>query len=120
VHPHISSKTLAPGIPHTVPRDAGARYCCGSDLRRNGVSPVRTGRRTAHHPASQTDDELVPVLTYNANTIPVANLNRVDVLLNGASAIYGADAVAGVVNNVLRDDIDGGRVSLQYGMGEGT
>jgi len=93
------------------------------NLRNLGVGNTLVlinGRRTAHHPASQADDELVPVLTYNANTIPVANLRRVDVLLNGASAIYGTDAVAGVVNNVLRDDIDGGRVSLQYGMGEGT
>lgn len=78
------------------------------------------GRRTVVHPTSQADEQLVPVLTYNANTIPVANLRRVDVLLNGASAIYGTDAVAGVVNNVLRDDVDGGSVSVQYGFGEGT
>jgi len=93
------------------------------NLRNLGVGNTLVlinGRRTAHHPASQADDELVPVLTYNANTIPVGNLRRVDVLLNGASAIYGADAVAGVVNNVLRDDIDGGSVSVQYGFGEGT
>ncbi len=78
------------------------------------------GRRTVVHPTSQADEQLVPVLTYNANAIPVANLRRVDVLLNGASAIYGTDAVAGVVNNVLRDDVDGGSVSVQYGVGEGT
>ena len=78
------------------------------------------GRRTVVHPSSQADEQLVPVLTYNANAVPVANLKRVDVLLNGASAIYGADAVAGVVNNVLRDDVDGGNVSVQYGFGEGT
>jgi len=93
------------------------------NLRNLGVGNTLlliNGRRTAHHPASQADDDLVPVLTYNANTIPVANLRRVDVLLNGASAIYGTDAVAGVVNNVLRDDVDGGTVSVQYGFGEGT
>lgn len=78
------------------------------------------GRRTVVHPTSQADDQLVPVLTFNANTIPVANLERVEVLLNGASAIYGTDAVAGVVNNVLRDDVDGGRINMQYGVGEGT
>jgi len=78
------------------------------------------GRRTVVHPISQADEQLVPVLTYNANAIPVANLRRVDVLLNGASAIYGTDAVAGVVNNVLRDDVDGGTISMQYGFGEGT
>lgn len=78
------------------------------------------GRRTVVHPISQADEQLVPVLTYNANAVPVANLRRVDVLLNGASALYGTDAVAGVVNNVMRDDVDGGMVSVQYGFGEGT
>lgn len=78
------------------------------------------GRRTVLHPTSQADSQLVPVLTYNANTIPVSNLQRVDVLLDGAAAIYGTDAVAGVVNNVLRDDVDGGTISIQRGVGEGT
>src|SRR5690606_36371991 len=78
------------------------------------------GRRTVVHPTSQSDSNLVPVLAYNANAIPVANLQRVEVLLDGAAAIYGTDAVAGVVNNVLRDDMDGGEVTVQYGTGEGT
>ncbi len=78
------------------------------------------GRRTVVHPTSQADGNLVPVLTYNANTVPVANLRRVEVLLDGAAAIYGTDAVAGVVNNVLRDDMDGGTLSVQKGVGEGT
>ena len=78
------------------------------------------GRRTVVHPTSQADGNLVPVLTYNANAVPVSNLRRVEVLLDGAAAIYGTDAVAGVVNNVLRDDMDGGTISVQKGFGEGT
>ncbi|MGY0561264.1 TonB-dependent receptor [Luteimonas sp. A277] len=78
------------------------------------------GRRTVVHPTSQADGNLVPVLTYNANAIPVGNLQRVEVLLDGAAAIYGTDAVAGVVNNVLRDDIHGGEITVQGGVGEGT
>lgn len=78
------------------------------------------GRRTVVHPMSQADGNLVPVLTYNANAVPVSNLQRVEVLLDGAAAIYGTDAVAGVVNNVLRDDMDGGTISVQKGIGEGT
>ncbi|MGV8959369.1 MAG: TonB-dependent receptor [Stenotrophomonas sp.] len=78
------------------------------------------GRRTVVHPTSQADGNLVPVLTYNANAVPVANLRQVEVLLDGAAAIYGTDAVAGVVNNVLRDDMDGGTISVQKGFGEGT
>lgn len=93
------------------------------DLRGLGVGNTLlliNGRRTVVHPTSQADELLAPVLTYNANAIPVANLQRVEVLLDGAAAIYGSDAVAGVVNNVLRDDIDGGSVSVQRGVGEGT
>lgn len=90
-----------------------------------GLGPGNTlllinGRRTVTHPTSQADDQLVPVLTYNANAVPVQNLARVEVLLDGAAAIYGTDAVAGVVNNVLRDDVDGGNISIQRGAGEGT
>ncbi|RZJ41695.1 MAG: TonB-dependent receptor, partial [Brevundimonas sp.] len=60
------------------------------------------GRRMVQHPTSQgtSDTGTVPVLSYNSNAIPVAGLERVEVLLDGAAAIYGADAVAGVVNTV--------------------
>ncbi|UTA48124.1 TonB-dependent receptor [Simiduia sp. 21SJ11W-1] len=49
------------------------------------------------------------------NTIPVGALERVEVLKDGASAIYGSDAVAGVVNIVLRNDFEGFEVSAGYG-----
>lgn len=51
----------------------------------------------------------------DVNAIPLAAIERVDVLPNGASAIYGADAVAGVVNYILRDDFDGFEISSSYG-----
>lgn len=41
------------------------------------------------------------------NLIPGSLIERVDVLLDGASSVYGSDAVAGVVNYILRDDFDG-------------
>jgi len=41
------------------------------------------------------------------NTIPTGIIKRIEVLKDGASAIYGADAVAGVVNIITKDDIDG-------------
>ena len=46
--------------------------------------------------------------------IPLSAVERVNVLTDGASAIYGADAVAGVVNFILRDDYDGAETRLQY------
>ena len=45
--------------------------------------------------------------TVNLNFIPVAAIERVEILKDGASAIYGADAIAGVVNFVLRKDYRG-------------
>lgn len=49
------------------------------------------------------------------NTIPVDLLERVDVVTGGASAIYGADALAGVINIILRDDFEGLEYRYQYG-----
>ncbi|MEM7781274.1 MAG: TonB-dependent receptor [Pseudomonadota bacterium] len=51
----------------------------------------------------------------DASSIPLAAIERVEVLPSGASAIYGADAVAGVVNYVLRDDFEGVELSGSYG-----
>nr|WP_321358891.1 TonB-dependent receptor [uncultured Hyphomonas sp.] len=72
------------------------------------------GRRMVNHPGTQSEN-LVPVTTVNANAIPVTGIRRVEVLLDGASALYGSDAVAGVVNTVLKDDFDGLIVSGRYG-----
>jgi len=79
------------------------------------------GRRVVAHPTSQADGtSLVPTLTYNTNAIPTAGLKRLEVLRDGAAAIYGTDAVAGVVNTVLQDNFDGGEVEAQYGVASGT
>lgn len=51
----------------------------------------------------------------DVNTIPVAAIERIEVLKDGASAVYGSDAVAGVVNIVLRKDFEGFEVSAGYG-----
>ncbi len=77
------------------------------------------GRRSVVHPTSQTDNQ-TPVFGYNVNAVPVSGLARVEVLKDGAAALYGSDAVAGVVNNVLQSDFTGLDINLQYGMGEGT
>lgn len=53
------------------------------------------------------------------NSIPVAAIERLEVLKDGSSAVYGSDAVAGVVNVILRDDFDGIETSLGYGAADG-
>ena len=101
-----------------------ARGDTGSvNLRNLGIGNtlvLLNGRRVVGHPTSQANEHLVPVLTYNTNAIPVSGLKRMEVLRDGAAAIYGADAVAGVVNTVLRDDMNNWTVSAQYGAAEGT
>jgi len=47
------------------------------------------------------------VSSVDLNTLPASIIRRVEVLKDGASAVYGSDAVAGVVNIITRDDIDG-------------
>lgn len=52
------------------------------------------------------------------NSIPTANIERVEIITGGASAVYGADAVAGVVNIITRKNVQGVEVSLSYGESE--
>jgi iron complex outermembrane receptor protein len=49
------------------------------------------------------------------NTIPTAAVQSIEVLRDGASAQYGSDAIAGVINIRLKDKSDGGNVSMSYG-----
>lgn len=101
-----------------------ARGDVGSvDIRNLGIGNTLVlinGRRGVNFPSSQASSTLAPVLTFNTNTIPVNGVQRVEVLRDGAGAIYGSDAVAGVVNTVLQDDYDGVRLDAQYGNALGT
>ncbi len=47
------------------------------------------------------------------NSIPIAAVERIEILTDGASAIYGSDAIGGVINVILRKDFEG--VALAYG-----
>ena len=54
------------------------------------------------------------------NTIPLAIIERIEVLEDGASSLYGSDAIAGVINIITRKDFDGIAINTQYGeYGEG-
>ena len=83
------------------------------DLRNIGTGNTVTllnGRRLVQSPGYATEwvgGSYVPVSSVNSNLIPVYGAERVEILRDGASAIYGADAVAGVINTVLKDDFDG-------------
>jgi iron complex outermembrane receptor protein len=107
-----------PGSSNAARGDVGSL-----DLRSLGVGNTLVlinGRRGVNHPTSQANLQLVPVLTFNSNTIPVNGISRLEVLRDGAAAIYGADAVAGVVNTVLKTNYNGAEFSMQYGGAENT
>lgn len=85
------------------------------DLR--GLGPGRTlvlvnGRR---HVGS---DLLANGVSVDINTIPTDLIKRVDILTGGNSAVYGSDAIAGVVNFVLDDAFEGARFSAQAGISD--
>jgi outer membrane receptor protein involved in Fe transport len=83
------------------------------DLRGLGTSRtlvLQNGRR--HIGALEGTNEV------DVNMIPTDLIERVDVVTGGSSAIYGSDAIAGVVNFVLKDDFEGAKVRAQYGSPE--
>ena len=70
------------------------------------------GRRIA--PAPYADPNLGQGSSYNLNTIPISAIERIDVLKDGASAIYGSDAIAGVINVILRKDYRGAEIAWSH------
>jgi len=100
---------------NSVRGDAGA-----FNLRNMGTGntlALINGRRMVNSAGYQTEEvggAFVPVNSANTNAIPVYGIERVEVLRDGASAIYGADAVAGVVNEVLKSDFEGFSVRARY------
>lgn len=55
------------------------------------------------------------IVTQDVNQIPLAMIERVEILKQGASAVYGSDAIAGVVNIITRSHFKGAEVSASYG-----
>ncbi len=87
-----------------------AQYATGVNLRGLGADATLVlvnGRRIA---GTGLAGDFADV-----SNLPTAAVERVDVLLDGASALYGADAVGGVVNIILRRDFEGYETRLRYG-----
>jgi iron complex outermembrane receptor protein len=87
-----------------------------SALSLRGLGPGATlvllnGRRVAAYGIALDNDATFVDL----NSLPLAAVERVEVLRDGASAIYGADAIGGVVNIVLRRDFQGAEAGLRLG-----
>jgi iron complex outermembrane receptor protein len=52
------------------------------------------------------------------NSIPLAAVERIEVLKDGASSIYGSDAIAGVINIILKDEYNGGDITGYWGISQ--
>lgn len=86
----------------------------GVDLRGMGVNRTLVlvnGRRLPIFPFGQDGSASF----VDVNLIPLGAVERVEILKDGASAIYGSDAVAGVVNFILREGYEGAEVAVHYG-----
>ena len=113
----VAIEEVIRGLPAAIPAigpgtNNGSGGIATIDLR--GLGPNRTlvlinGRRAV--PADLTG-------RVDTNAIPVALLERVDLVTGGASAVYGADAVSGVVNFVLKKNFSGVEAQTTYGVSE--
>lgn len=88
----------------------------GTSTSLRGLGPEATlvlinGRRVAPYPVGTSGTTAFVDL----NSIPLAAVNSIEVLKDGASALYGADAVAGVINIKMRRGMDGTEMNLMYG-----
>jgi outer membrane receptor protein involved in Fe transport len=72
------------------------------------------GRRLVPHPISSAEASM-PALSVNVNQLPNRGFDRLEILRDGASSVYGTDAVAGVVNLIMRKDFRGAELALRYG-----
>ena len=112
------SKTLTNSLPQisaaqTSEQSNGASGTAQLDLR--GLGAQRTlslidGRRLPYGDSSS--------VAVNIDLVPTNLVERIEVLTGGSSAVYGSDAVAGVVNFILKDDFEGVELDVQYGFAQ--
>jgi iron complex outermembrane recepter protein len=106
----LSVEQLLNELPQVIPgntvtsNNAGGEDFATIDLR--GLGPSRT--------LVLIDGERVPAASttgvVDLNTIPAGLIDRIEVVTGGASAVYGSDAIAGVVNFILKDDYEGAEI----------
>ena len=106
----LSVEQLLNELPQIIPgntitsNNAGGEDFATIDLR--GLGPART--------LVLVDGERVPAASttgvVDLNTIPAGLIERIEVVTGGASAVYGSDAIAGVVNFILKQDYEGAEI----------
>jgi iron complex outermembrane receptor protein len=81
-------------------------------LRNLTTLVLLNGQRMAYSPFSSTNGGAPGV---DLNTIPTAMIDRIEILKDGASTVYGTDAIGGVVNVILKKDFNGFEAGVRYG-----
>ncbi len=110
-------QTLAVDNQGSVPTTFGAGFASGaSGISLRGLGAASTlvlvnGRRIAPYGLADDGQKVFADL----NMIPLEAVERVEILKDGASSIYGSDAIAGVVNVILRSDFKGVVGKINYG-----
>jgi iron complex outermembrane receptor protein len=101
----------------TIPTSFTTGFAVGSSgvalrgLTVNSTLVLIDGKRAASYPL--VDDGIRSFV--DLNSIPLANVERIEVLKDGASSIYGSDAIAGVVNIILKSSYQGVEASADVG-----
>ncbi len=100
-----------PGIGNNVPGGSGVNVGSASSINLRGLGSDATltlinGHRLSYSASRQAVD---------ISTIPLGAVDRIEVVPDGASALYGSDAVAGVANIILKRDFDGVETSARLG-----
>ncbi|MDG2537151.1 TonB-dependent receptor [Dyella jiangningensis] len=108
----ILARMPSAGTPDITPQDTlssgadvGGRYVNIRNLGSQRTLVLVNGRRWSTSLSGLTD----------LSTIPVSMIDRIDVLKDGASSIYGSDAIGGVVNIITKEKFDGSEASVYYG-----
>ena len=111
----ILARMPSAGTPDITPQDTlssgadvGGRYVNIRNLGSQRTLVLVNGRRWSTSLSGLTD----------LSTIPVAMIDRIEVLKDGASSVYGSDAIGGVVNIITRDRFEGAEVNAYYGQNE--
>jgi outer membrane receptor protein involved in Fe transport len=111
----LSVETLLNELPQIVPgntrtsNNAGGEDFATIDLRGLGTNRTLVLVNGERVPASS------PTGVVDLNTIPASLIDRIEVVTGGASAVYGSDAVSGVINFILKDDYEGAELTATYG-----
>jgi iron complex outermembrane recepter protein len=102
------SPAFSKGSTLTSNREQGGQYINMRNLGSQRLLVLVNGKRWTTTVAGYTD----------MSTVPSSMIERIEILKDGASSIYGSDAIAGVVNIILKKTMEGGQVSVYAGQNE--